>query len=241
MNNKKEIIKKTAIITTVSAALIGAITYEVHSIIKKEYERQSEILGTIHTDINLNLDMIKIAIQTSDPDAYSEKLSNLYNDSASAKSLFLVKDEQNDYLTSLDEYINSLEEHKNLISEITILKQDVSDIEKVFKDNYSDKGSISRDKLTGVNAEIIKHKLSNEKYSEEKIVTIVNSINTTIDNIASKAQALTDCIDSCYASRIGEITDELAEQIKSFSDQTTKLNQDLEDQFDFDSMDQLKS
>ena len=184
--------------------------------------------------------MLKIAIQTSDKDIYSEKLSSLTSYSSELKTLSFIKNNIAEYLTSLDDYINSLEEHATLLSEIASLKNEVSTIESTFKDNYGDKNTITRDKLKAASDKIEKLKINTKDYSEKTTIKIVESINQLLSDTVSKTNALTECIDECYADRIGEINDELAGIFKTFADQTAKFNQSLEDQFNFAKMDELK-
>ncbi len=109
MKKRLKTIGKIFIFILCLVALLGFINYEVYSIKKKEYERQSEIASTTHEQINLNLNMLKIAIQTNDIDGYSENLQSLHENATTIESLFMVKDEENDYLTSLHSYMELLE------------------------------------------------------------------------------------------------------------------------------------
>lgn len=219
--------------------ILGFINYEVYSINNKEYARQIDIANEAHAQITLNLNMIKIAIQTEDLDKYEENLLKLYENSAKIEPLFFLEEEQKDYLDSLHSYMELLENRKNLLSEIIKLKQNIANIEKVFKENYNGKDAISREKLTGLSGEIEKLKIKEKNYSEETILKVVSSINEILTDIIAKSNALTECIDNCYKDRITEINNELAEKLGSFADKTKDLNKTLEDQFDLETLDKL--
>ncbi|MBO7717901.1 hypothetical protein J6S37_00170 [Candidatus Saccharibacteria bacterium] len=238
--NTTTVLQKTFIILICCAAFLGFLNYEIYSLNKKEYERQVGILNETHEQISLNLNMMKIAIQTNDLGKYAENLSKLRDNSATIESLFLVRGEQEGFLTSLHSYIELLESREKLLSENIGLKQDVLNIEKSFKDNYGGKDAISRDKLTGIGNEIAKLKIDGEKYSEEIVKTIVSAINQVLDEIIAESDALAKCIDSCYKDRITKINDELAEKVKGFASKTEDLNKTIEEQFDFKILDELK-
>ncbi|MBQ3465161.1 hypothetical protein IJH15_03025 [Candidatus Saccharibacteria bacterium] len=240
MKKRLKTIGKIFIFILCLVALLGFINYEVYSIKKKEYERQSEIASTTHEQINLNLNMLKIAIQTNDIDGYSENLQSLHENATTIESLFMVKDEENDYLTSLHSYMELLENEADLLPEIASLKQDVLKIKKVFQDNYSDDDSITRDKLENASDEITKLKINEKNYSKKAILSVISEINNILEEIASKSDSLSDCIDNCYKNRINEINDNLADEIEEFVDKTEKLNKTIENQFDLNTLDFLK-
>ncbi len=221
-------------------AILGFINYEVYSLNRKEYARQTDIANETHEQIRLNLNLIKIAIQTNNIEQYNDNLSKLRENSAKIEPLFFIKDEQESYLTSLHSYIELLENRKTLLPEIANIKKDVSNIEKTFKDNYGDKDAISREKLTSLSAEVEKLILDEKKYSEESILAVVSAINETLNDIISESKALADCIDNCYKDRIAEINDELAGKLEAFSKKIEGLNQTIEDQFDLKTLDELK-
>ena len=240
MKKRLNIIRKIFFAIMCCILVLGFINYEVYSVKKKEYERQTEIANNSHEQIKLNLNMLKIAIQTNDIDKYAENLSNLYENTTTIESLFLIKEEQNDFLSSIKNYAELLETKKNLLTEITNLKQDISKIEKKFKNNYSDKGAITRELLADASNVIAKLKIDEKKYTEKPILTTVTTTNKVLDGIIAKSNTLTECIDNCYKNRINEINDELAEIIKEFTDQTISLNKAIEDQFDLTTLDKLK-
>ena len=240
MKKALKIIGKISLGIICLVLILGFVNFEVYSINNKEYARQIDIANEAHKQIALNLNMIKIAVQTEDIEKYKENLSRLYENSAKIKPLFFLEDEQKDYLNSLYSYIELLENRKTLLSEIIKLKNDISAIEKVFKENYNGKDASSREKLTSLSSEIEKLKINEKDYSEEIIKNIISEINDLLNGIIADSSALSECIDNCYKDKITEINDGLAEKLKSFADKTEGLNQSLEDQFDFETLDKLK-
>ena len=236
----KRIILRILAITVVASAVVGFLIYEGYSITRKEYERQNEIATAAHTEINLRLDMIKIAIQTNDAEIYAENLNKIHDEVSTINTLFLLKEQEADYAAWLEEYVGVLEEKKELLVEMQSLKNRVAEIKKTLKEKYSNKDEISRDKLKEAKDEVLKLKIDKAEYQEEKIINYVNEVNGVLDTMAGKIGALIDCIDTCYKNRINEIDDELAEALKAFSDKAVKINTTFEKEFKFAGMEALK-
>lgn len=239
--NLKKTLKKAVLIFVVGVVMVGFLIYEGYSIAKKEYNRQTEIANDAHEEINLDLNLLKIAVQTGDAESYTSKLGGIRNEKAKIEGLFMIQSEQAEYVSLLDEYLAVLDGKEIMINEMRNLKDELAVISKALKDNYGNKDEISRDKVTGAKNEILKLKIDTTKYETEKVSAIVKAVNEIIDGVSDKAGVLADCVDTCYKDRINTVNDELADKIKAFSDQAAELNSGFEKEFEFEKMDVLLS
>lgn len=233
-------IKKILIGTLCCVAITGFALYEAYSIVKKEYLRQTEIATAAHERINYNLDMIKIAVMTEDVETYEKNLAEIIEQINIIAPLELIKNEQANYLNQLEEYTTLLNSKAELLTEMQSIKANIATVKDKLSENYGDKDSISRDKLKESKDKVLEFKIKNSGYTEEKVLVIINKVNGALEGISEKASALAECIDTCYADRISEIDDELAEKMKSFADAVDELNISLEKEFSFDKMTSIK-
>ena len=149
--------KASKIITAIlcGLAVVGAGAYEVHSIITKEYERQARSAEETHRGIDLNLDMIKIAIQTTDEEVYDKNLAEAKEGVAKLGSLSMLAEEQEEFVTRANEYVEILESKKELLKETHELKEKIREIRGAFTEKYGNKDEISRDKVKAAKDEIL--------------------------------------------------------------------------------------
>ena len=235
----KFIFQRILLLAFCCLAILGFINYEIYSINQKEYARQVDIASDARKQIGLNLNLIKIAIQTNDYAMYNDNLMNLYENFSKVESLSFIENEQRPYLDSLRAYMMLLEDNKNLIIEMSSIYKAISAIRNTFRDNYSGKDAISREKLTKLGDEIEKLKIDEGDYTDSTILTVLDRVNGILTDIISGSNELAECIDNCYKDRIVGINDELAEKLKSFANQTESLNRDIENRFDFDTLEWL--
>ncbi len=233
-------ITKILIGTLCCVAITSFALYEAYSIVKKEYLRQTEIATAAHERINYNLDMIKIAVITEDVETYQKNLAEIKEQTNIITPLGLIKNEQADFLNQLEEYTTLLDSKAELLTEMQSVKTSIATVKDKLNENYGDKDSISRDKLKESKDKVLEFKINNSGYTEEKILAIINQVNGALEGISEKASALAECIDTCYADRISEIDDELADKMKSFADAVDELNISLEKEFSFDKMTSIK-
>ncbi|MBR6505589.1 hypothetical protein IKT18_01995 [Candidatus Saccharibacteria bacterium] len=232
--------KKILIGTLCCVAITGFALYEAYSIVKKEYLHQTEIAAVAHEKINYNLDMIKIAVMTEDVETYEKNLAEITEQINIIAPLGLVKSEQTDYLNQLEEYTTLLNNKVELLTEMQSIKSNIATVKDKLNENYGDEDSISRDKLKESKDKVLEFKIKPDEYTEEKVLAIINQVNGALEGISEKASALAECIDTCYADRISEIDDELADKMKSFADAVDELNSNLEKEFSFDKMESIK-
>ncbi len=235
-----KILRKILIGVVCWAAIVGFVVYETYSIVKKEYVRQTEVAEEAREGINFNLDMIKIGVLTGDVETYDNNLAGMRGQMAVISSLGLLRNELEEYLGALSEYAELLQSKKELLKEMQTAKAEIATVKEKMKENYSDKETLTRDKLKEVKDKVLGFKIKVEDFTEEKILKVVNTVNETLDGMAEKAAALTDCIDECYKDKIVTINDELADKIKTFSDAVAGLNLDYEKEFDFEKMSELR-
>lgn len=221
--------------------VVGFFVYETYSIVKKEYVRQTEVANEAREEINFNLDMIKIGVLTGDVETYGNNLSGMREQIAVISSLWLVRSEQEEYLTALSEYAELLENKVALLDEMKKVKTEIVTVKDKINENYGNKDTLTRDKLKEVSAKVLDFKIKPEEYQEEKVLKILNAVNGMVEGISEKAGALAECIDACYKDRINTINDELAEKIKAFADSVKELNSEFEKEFEFERMEELKN
>lgn len=221
-------------------AVVGFFVYETYSIVKKEYVRQTEVANEAREEINFNLDMIKIGVLTGDVETYGNNLSGMREQIAVISSLGLVRSEQEEYLTALSEYAELLQNKEELLREMQTVKVEVITVKEKMQENYSNKETLTRDKLKEVKDKVLEFIIKLEDYTEERVLRVVNAVNGALEGVSDKAAALIECIDECYKDKIATINDELADKIKSFSEAVAGLNSDYEKEFDFEKMSELR-
>ena len=236
----KERLKKILIVVLCWMAMMGFVAYEAYSIVRKEYNRQVEIVSEVREDIDFNLDMIKIGVQTGDAEVYAKNLVAAREGILKIRSFFLVISEQEEFLQKLGEYAEMLEGRTGLLVEAQRLKEAVGIIGKSLSEEYGDKDTISREKVKEAEAKIKELKIDVGEYEEEKALAVVGAINEMLETLATQVAADADCIDTCYKNRINEINDELAEKIEDFGDEVVKLNKEIEKEFDLVKMKELR-
>ncbi len=236
----KEFLRKLLLGVICWTAVIGIAGYEAYSIMKKEYIRQSEIVRTAREQINFNLDMIKIGVLTGDVESYEKNVAGVKEQIAVIEPMDLLKTEQADYLQVLGEYVELLESKANLLKEMQDVKADIVAAKDKINEHYGNKDTLSRDKVREAKDRFTGVKIKAENYTEEKALKVVNAVNGILDGVIEKASVLADCIDTCYKDRISEVTDELADKIKSFADSAAGLNTEFEKEFDFEKMQNIR-
>ena len=233
-------VKKILIGILVWTIVVGFVVYEAYSITRKEYIRQTDIATSAHQQVNFNLDMIKIAVMTEDVETYENNLNGLREQMNTISSLSFLYDEQSEYLGKLRDYIELLSNKTALLEEMSSLKSDVLTVKNKISENYSDKNTLTREKLTEAKSKVLEFKINASNYAEEKALTVANSVNDLLQGVSDKVSTLVDCVDTCYKNRIVEINDELSEAINSFTNNTDALNSGLEAEFDFAKMKEIK-
>ena len=237
---KKRIMKIILVIISI-LRVVGFVGYEGYSISKKERERQIELAEATRAEINLKLDMVKIAVQTNDAELYAKNLDEIQAGANRIWSLFLLREQQKEYLLRLSEYVEILKSKKDFLAEMQSLKETVKNIKSVLQEQYGNKDNISRDKVKEAKAKIAELKFDISQYSVEKIKRIVNAVNGVLDSVIDKVGTLADCIDTCYKNRINEVNDELADAFKNFTNKVADLNKDFERELGLTEMEKLKA
>ena len=237
---KKKIVRIVMLLMT-GVIAVGVVLYEAYSIVEKEYARQTDLAEEVQEQVDFNLNMMKIAVQTNDAETYVDKVENLKNEMAKMDGLFMIQEEWAEYITLMDEYVGVLDGKEAEIAEVKELKAEVAEIAKAMREKYGNKDEITRDKIAGAKNEIAVLKLEVNKYSSEKVVAVAEAVNMILDGIVEKVGALADCVDTCYKNRISEINDELAEKLKDFGNKAKDLNIGFEKEFEFEKMEAIKN
>lgn len=236
-----KILKKIIVGVICWAMVTGFLLYEGYSIMKKEYMRQTEIAAEAHEKINFNLDMIKISVMTEDAEAYEKNLAGVKEQIDVILPLGLIYDKQAEYLSSLQEYAEFLDSKLALLKEIQLAKTKITALKEKMNENYGNKDTLTRDKLKEVKDKVGGFKIDTSEFTDEKVLKVVGAVNGALLGISEKSAALADCIDVCYKNRINEINNELAEKLKSFAESIDGLNKELEKEFAFDKMSDLRA
>lgn len=232
-------LKKIVVAFIVMAVFVTVTLYETYSIIKKEYERQVETYSTVREDINLNLNMIKIAVQTTDEETFKTNLEKMKAESERLNELSFLNNQMSGYRTRLSYYLELLESKKDLFPEIKELKAKVDEVTSSVKESFKSSG-ITRDKVRELNSKFNKLKFKTDGFTNERVKIVADVVNAFLDEMADGGKTLSDCIDTCYKNRISEINDNLSNSIKAFSDKTGKLNRDIEKEFDLNTLTDLQ-
>ncbi len=72
-----KVFKKIFIAFILIGLLTAGVLYEAYSITRKEYEKQAEVANDVRKEVNFDLNMIKIAVQTNDADVFNENLGKM--------------------------------------------------------------------------------------------------------------------------------------------------------------------
>ena len=228
---KKAVLKIVTVII-VSLSVMGLAVYEACSITVKEYNRQMDIAAKAESEIGLELNMIKVAVQTEDAELYARNLETVKAASTKIRELPMTLSEYAGYLERLEDYLDVLDQHVDVVSEAHKLKGEVEKIASAMQEKYT--GEISRDKLKAAKDEITALRIDASKYAADKILAVVNAVNEVLDKAANKAGELSDCVDSCYKDKITSLDDDLASIFKELSDKAAGLNKEIEAQFELD-------
>ena len=224
-------IKKIIIATIVMALATTAILYETYSITKKEYERQVEVADSVRKNVTLNLNMVKIAVQTNDEDTYAENLVKMENEVRKLDDLTFIENPLSGYKARLKYYTELLESKKELLPEIKNLKTRINEITTAIKDGFVSTG-ITREKVREVNPTLNNLKIDTNLFTNEKTKSVVVAVNGILDEMAASGTTISGCIDTCYKNRITELTNGINDKIKAFSDSTAQLNLNVEEEFE---------
>ena len=230
--------KKILLMTLSWLMILFLASYEGTSIIKKEYERQIQIANTAREQVALNLNMIKIAVQTEDDEIYGNNLAGLKEQTAVLEDLSYLKNRQSGYLKRLNTYIERLEEKKEIISATKTLSEKVKEVKEYLATNYGNNQTATREKIREGKTKFEEIKV-NLKY-DNSVQETVNYVNDILNRLIEASISLSDCIDTCYKDRIEKINDELAGYIKAFSEKVTTLNKNYESEFDFQTLNDLQ-
>ena len=227
----------------VAFILIGLVTagvlYEAYSITRKEYEKQVEVANDVRKEVNFDLNMIKIAVQTSDADVFNENLERMKVQAERLKDLSFLDNRLAGYKARLTYYIGLLDSKTDLLPQIKQLKTKVSEIATFVKENYIE-SKASRDKVREVNPKLNGMKIGLGDYTNEKVRNAVVAVNSFLEDIGAGGTSLSDCIDTCYKNKITEINDGIEGKIKAFTEKTTGLNTELEKEFDLETLADLQ-
>ena len=104
--------------------------------------------GSAHEEIELDLNLLKIAVQTGDAESYVNKVAGVMNEKARIEGLFMVRDEQAEYVGLVNEYLTVLDGKETMVGEMKNLKEEVAGIVKTLQENFGNKDEISRDLFT---------------------------------------------------------------------------------------------
>lgn len=223
-------IKKILVATLIMSLLMTAIIYETYSIMRKEYERQVEIANLVRENVTLDLNMVKIAVQTNDEEVYSNNLVKMEAEIKRIDELSMLDNSLAGYKTRLKYYADLLEAKKDLLPEIKALKTKIDEIVKVLKENFVST-TVTRDKLREVNPKMVSLMIDVNNYTNENVKTVATAVNSILNDLATYGTTLSDCIDTCYKNRITEVTNGVNDLIKGFSDKTAGLNLAVENEF----------
>ena len=233
------LLKKIFVAVIVMALTMTAILYEAYSITRKEYERQAEVANDARESITLDLNMIKIAVQTNDEGMYTENLTKIETEAKRLDDLSMLNNRLSGYKARLNYYAELLESKKELLPEIKELKTKVERIAETIKESFVS-SKISRDKVREVNPKLNSLKINTAEFKSEKVKSVAKAVNGILEELAINGTTLSECIDTCYKNRITEITNGLNDKIKGFSDDAKKLNISVEKEFQLDILEDLQ-
>lgn len=233
--------KKIFAIIFLIIIFFGFIFFEGYSILKQEFSRQLSFESFLFDDIEMNLNLIKVAVQTNDSELFEK---NIYESKEKTKifsKLFLLKEKHSDYYSEVENYINFLEEKESLLIETAKLKDSILEISRQLKESYGDKATISRDAVRSAVEKIASVRIKTEDYTEIPSQNIIESTNSMLDLVGEKVNSLSECIDTCYKDSIVEITNSMNDILKDFSSKITELNNNIEKEYDFETLEKLKT
>ena len=234
-----KVFKKISIAFILIGLLTAGVLYEAYSITRKEYEKQAEVANDVRKEVNFDLNMIKIAVQTNDADVFNENLGKMKVQAERLKDLSFLENRLAGYKARLTYYIDLLDSKTDLLPQIKQLKTKVSEIATFVKENYVE-SKASRDKVREVNPKLNQLKIALGDYTNDTVKNVVNTVNGFLEEMAIGGTSLSDCIDTCYKDKISGINDGLETKIKAFADKTAELNAGLEKEFDLETLADLQ-
>ena len=235
MKKHKKLIK--AFLIVIIVGIFGLLSaYEVGSIIRKEYHRQNEIFGSSRETINHMLDKIKVAVITRKPDEYKDSLGAIMIETVRIKRLSFIASEKADYTERLDNYIKLLDTNVSALEEMQALSEEINTITNKLNELYKDEGGITKERVRSAKDDIKALMINTEKYNDERIISIVETVNKLLDSLSSGANGLAECIDECYEDRFNTLSDELSDKLKESVDSLPALNLEYEKIFQFDTL-----
>ena len=237
----KKRVMKTVTVVGMVLVVMGLVGYEVWSITDKEYRRQLGIAEAVSQEIELGLNMVKVAVQTEDVELYENNLVRIFGAMEEIRELGMIREEYGGYLESLGEYMGILESKAELLAEMRNLKEEVGDVVGVIRDEFGDKDTISREKVKEAKGKIVELKVNVEKYAEEEVRATVGVMDEMLEKMAEKAGELADCVDNCYKDKIKSVNDGLAEVLKEFADKATDMNARIVGGFELEKMGEIKN
>ncbi len=233
----KKAFKKVLLMVTTWMVVMFIASYEAASITKKEYERQIQIANAAREQVVLNLNMIKIAVQTEDDRMYGENVENMKEQARILEDLSYLKLRQSGYLARLNGYIETLEAKREIVSATKTLSEKVNEVKEYLSTNYSKSQTATREKVREAKTKFEEIKID-LKYGNS-VQEAVNNVNDILNRLIEASMSVSDCIDTCYKDKIEKINNDLAEYIKKFSERATTLNKTYEEEFQFGTMDAL--
>ena len=232
-------IKRISIIGACVVAALAIIAGEVWLVVEHENERQRMEAGAIYDDVTLNLDMIKIAIQTSDEEVLNENVNNAKKRLEDFDKLFIAKKQDAEYINEISSYLDFINEKKSLVVETSSLKEKVLNIKSSLKEACGGE-KVTKDEINTVSGKVASLKISDEEFKNESIKVVITTTNSMLDEFGGKADELAKCIGVCYKNKISEITNGLNEIVKSYSGKVDELNKNIEKEFELEKIDKIK-
>ena len=233
----KHLFSRILIAIIIVCLLVGFAIYETFSILEKEHSRQYEIFTDQKSQIDFNLNMIKIAVMTKDSDSYHENLSSAKEHLQTIKTLSFIVDEESNYITKSTERLAFLAEKESAVSEMKTLSEKISVLAETLTSSYSDQSSLTRDTLKQISPNLENLKINPDNYHDETVLAIVNSVNEILNSIISSNNELSNCIDTCYENKFTSINNSLSEKIKPLVENFPTQNSAFEKQFQFNDND----
>lgn len=238
--NKKRIIKICTVIVCWVLA-IAVLGFEGIIAFRHEVEWQFDDASNIYDDIFMNLDMVQVATQVGDFEMFNNNLNLASERIRDLDKLYMVTNNQHDYIASLKSYLDSLKEKRDFANDVVVLRADLANITSSLKALYGDKTKLTRDTLKSSSSDIVALKLNADKYTAERIKAAVTMTNTMLDNISAKASELAKCIDTCYVDSFTTTNNALSEILKTYSTNISEVNKTIDAEFDFAEITKLKT
>ena len=226
----KKTFKKVLLMVTTWMVVMFIASYEAASITKKEYERQIQIANAAREQVVLNLNMIKIAVQTEDDGMYGENVESMKEQARILEDLSYLKLRQSGYLARLNGYIETLEAKREIVSATKTLSEKVNEVKEYLSTNYSKSQTATREKVREAKTKFEEIKID-LKYGNS-VQEAVNNVNDILNRLIEASMSVSDCIDTCYKDKIEKINNEYKALISSLAPKDSKKGINLKDVFE---------